>query len=231
MGMGLRIRGGMQQSGRGSAHTLKSRLAAAAALVGIVALSACASTAGSSTAGPASTGPASTGPASTGSSPPRPSAPAATLSASSAVQLCTASALRSRGGRQGENLGAHGDIWFTNTGPLPCVLRGIPRVRLLRADGSLLAVHRAHSPAPPFNHTVVLAPGKPHAAWLEVYWSNWCGPPPGPLHLQISLAHGRGTLTIPFDGPPDGDYIPVCVAPGQPSTLGVIDAYVPGFEM
>jgi Domain of unknown function (DUF4232) len=215
MGMGLRIRGGMQQSGRGPAHALKPRLAAAAALVGIVVLSGCASTVGS---------------ASTGSSPPRSSAPAASLSASSADQLCTASALLSRGGRQGESLGAHGDIWFTNTGQQPCVLRGIPRVRLLRADGSLLAVHRAHSPAP-FNHTVILAPGKPHAAWLEVYWSNWCGPPPGPLRLEISLAHGRGTLTIPFDGPPDGEYVPVCVASGQPSTLAVVDAYVPGFEM
>jgi Protein of unknown function (DUF4232) len=213
--MSLRIRGGMQRSGFGPAHTPRSRLAAAAALVGILLLPGCAGAAGS---------------ARPGSSPPRPSAPAATLSASSVDQPCTAGALRSRGGRQGEHTGAHGDIWFTNIGPRPCVLRGIPRVKIQRADGSLLAVHRARSPAP-FNHTVVLAPGKPHAAWLEVYWSNWCGPPPGPLRLQISLAHGRGTLTTTFDGPPDGDYVPVCLARGQPSTLAVIDAYVPGFEM
>jgi hypothetical protein len=205
----------MQHSGLGPVHALKPRLATAAALAGIVVLSGCAGAAGS---------------ARPGSSSPRSSAPAASLSAPSADQLCTASALRSRGGRQGENMGAHGDIWFTNIGPRPCILRGIPRVKLLRADGSLLAVHRAHSPAP-FNHTVVLAPGKPHTAWLEVYWSNWCGPPPGALRLQISLAHGRGTLTITFDGPPDGNYVPVCLARGRPSTLAVIDAYVPGFEM
>jgi Domain of unknown function (DUF4232) len=127
-------------------------------------------------------------------------------------------------------MGAHGDIWFTNTGPHSCILRGIPRVRLVSANGSPLPVRRAHSPVP-FSDAVVLAPGKPRAGWLEVYWSNWCGPPPGPLHLRISLAGGRGTLTSTFDGPPDGHYVPRCVAHGRPSTLAVIDAYIPGSAM
>jgi hypothetical protein len=100
----------------------------------------------------------------------------------------------------------------------------------MRANGSPLGVHRARSPVP-FSHTVVLAPGQPRAAWLQVYWGNWCGPPPGHLRLQISLANGRGTLTIPFDGPPDGHYVPVCLARGRPSTLAVIDAYIPGSAM
>jgi len=213
--MSLRNPGSRPRPGLGPARARKSRRATVAALVGVIALSGCAGAAGL---------------ASPGSSPSASSSPAATLSAASPAQLCAASALRARGGRQGENLGAHGDIWFTNLGPRPCILRGIPRIALLRADGSPLAVHRARAPQP-FSHTVVLAPGKPRAAWLEVYWSNWCGPPPGPLRLRISLAHGRGTLISTFDGPPDGHYVPVCLAHGQPSTLAVIDAYIPGSAM
>jgi Protein of unknown function (DUF4232) len=210
--MSLRIPGGPPRR----VPAPKARLATIAALAGIVVLSGCAGTAG---------------PASPQSSPPAsPAAPAASLSAASPTRLCTASALHARGGRQGENMGAHGDIWFTNIGPRPCILRGIPRITMLRADGSPLAVRREGSPQP-FSHTVVLAPGKPRAAWLEVYWSNWCGPPPGPLRLQISLAGGRGTLTSTFDGPPDGRYVPVCLAHDRPSTLAVIDAYIPGSAM
>jgi len=213
--MSLLIPGGVPPPGLGPVRAAKWRLATVAAVVGVIVLSGCAGAAGL---------------ASPGSSPPRSSAPAASLSAASSARLCLASALRARGGREGENLGAHGDIWFTNTGLRPCILRGTPRLTLLRADGSALAVHPARSPQP-FSQTVVLAPGKPRAAWLEVYWSNWCGPPPGPLHLQISLADGRGTLTSTFDGPPDGHYVPVCVARHRPSTLAVIDAYIPGSAM
>jgi len=213
--MSLRIPGGMRQPGLGPVHAPKSRLAMVAALLGVVLLSGCASAAG---------------PAGPGSSKPRSPGPAESLSAASAVQLCTASVLHARGGRQGENMGAHGDIWFTNVGPHPCILRGIPRVTLLGTDGRPLAVRPARSPVP-FSHAVVLAPGRPHAAWLEVYWSNWCGMPPGPLRLQISLAHGRGTVTSTFDGPPDGRYVPRCLAHGRPSTLAIIDAYIPGSAM
>jgi len=211
--MTLRIPGRTRRPG--PVHAPKSRRAKVAALAGIVLLSGCAGAAVSATAG----SPASRSPA-----------PGASLSAASPARLCTASALQARGGRQGENLGAHGDIWFTNTGSRPCILRGIPRITLVSADGAPLAVHRARSPVP-FSHAVVLAPGKPRAAWLEVYWSNWCGPPPGPLHLRISLANGRGTLTSTFDGPPDGRYVPRCLAHGRPSTLAIIDAYIPGSAM
>lgn len=213
--MTLRIPGRLRRPGLGPVHARKRRLAKVAALVGVVLLSGCASAAG---------------PATPGSSPSRSPAPAASLSAASLAQLCTAGALHARGGRQGENMGAHGDIWFTNTGSRPCILRGVPRVTVVSADGAPLPVHRARSPMP-FTRAVVLAPGKPRAAWLEVYWSNWCGPPPGPLHLRISLANGRGTLTSTFDGPPDGHYVPRCLAHGQPSTLAIIDAYIPGSAM
>jgi Protein of unknown function (DUF4232) len=213
--MTLRIPGSVQWPGLGPVRAPVSRLAKVAALAGVILLSGCARAAA---------------PAAPESSASRPSAPAASLSAASPVQLCTASALHARGGRQGENMGAHGDIWFTNVGPRPCILRGIPRLTLVNAGGAPLAVHRAHSPVP-FTHAVVLAPGKPRAAWLEVYWSNWCGPPPGPLHLQIALASGRGTVTSTFDGPPDGHYVPRCLVHDRPSTLAVIDAYIPGSAM
>jgi Protein of unknown function (DUF4232) len=115
--------------------------------------------------------------------------------------------LRAVGGRQGEEGGAHGDVEFTNVGPRPCVLRGIPEVTIVRATGAPLAV-RLLPPADPPLPPVVLMPRERHAALLGVYWSNWCGPSPGPLLLRITLPGNGGTLTSPFNGPPDYSYVP-----------------------
>jgi hypothetical protein len=71
----------------------------------------------------------------------------------------------------------------------------------------------------------VLKPGASGAATLIAYWFNWCGSAPGPLQLEIKLAHDGGSLNAPFNEP---DYVPRCTAPGHPSTLQVIDAYDPG---
>jgi hypothetical protein len=106
-------------------------------------------------------------------------------------------------------------------------LQGIPKVRIMRATGAPLAV-RLLRPASPALPPTVLLPGQPHAALLVVSWSNWCGPPPGPLRLRITLPAGAGTTTSPFDGPPDYNYVPACLGPRRPSTIAVIDAYVPG---
>lgn len=149
-----------------------------------------------------------------------------TPQAVSAVARCAGAMLRIKAGRQGENGGAHGDIEFINTGARSCVLRGLPVVRIVQAGAAPLPVRlvRAHglwlSPA-------VLPPGRPGAADLIVFWSNWCGPRPGPLRVQITLPTGD-VVTGPFDGPPDYDYVPRCDSPALPSTISVIDAYVPG---
>ena len=133
--------------------------------------------------------------------------------------------LRGRGGRQGENVGAHGDIEITNAGRLACMLHGDPRVEIVRSDGPALAV-RAAPPVDPPSGPLVLRPGRRDAARLTVYWSNWCGPRPGPLRLRVSLPGSCGVLVVPFNGPPDYRYVPGCVTPGWASTIAVVSAYV-----
>ncbi len=73
---------------------------------------------------------------------------------------------------------------------------------------------------------VVLPAGIPDAADLVVFWANWCGRPPGPLSVRITLSAG-GVVTGPFNGPPDYNLVPSCPRPGHPSTISVIDAYQP----
>lgn len=138
---------------------------------------------------------------------------------------CASAALRINAGRQGESLGAHGDIEFTNIGSGPCILRGLPTVTIVRADGTSLPARLVRVP-PLQLGPVVLAPGRPDAADLVVFWANWCGHRPGPLRVRVTLP-AVGVVTGPFDGPPGYDYVPRCTSPGLPSTLSVLDAYLP----
>jgi len=135
------------------------------------------------------------------------------------IAACSAESLVAAGGRQGEGGVAHGDVAFTNTGHTPCSLSDAPAaVALLRADGTPLPL-KLQAPTEAAGPTVVLDPGVDHAAWLVVYWMNWCGAAPGPLRIRIVLGGGSGTVVAPFDGPPNGDYVARCDLPGQPSTL------------
>jgi Protein of unknown function (DUF4232) len=148
--------------------------------------------------------------------------------ASAAISVsCTSEALRIRAGREGENGGAHGDVEFTNVGSRPCVLRGLPRVAIVQADGKLLPVRLVRAPNLSLS-PVVLAPGTLDAADLVVFWANWCGRPPGPLSVRVTLPAGGGGVTGPFNGPPDYSFVPGCPSPGRRSTVSVIDAYGPG---
>lgn len=183
----------------------------------LVSLAFCASLALAGCTAPA--GPAS--PRQHSAGPGRPASPTV-----SAAALCASAMLRIRGGRQGENQGAHGDIEFTNIGSRPCVLRGLPRVAIVQANGKSLPVRLVRVPNLSLS-PVVLPPGSPDAADLVVYWANWCGRPPGPLSVRITLPAG-GVVTGPFNGPPDYNLVPPCPSPGQPSTISVIDAYGPG---
>jgi hypothetical protein len=134
--------------------------------------------------------------------------------------------LRIMAGREGEMQGAHGDIEFTNVGSHPCVLRGLPRVAIVQADGTSLPVQMVQTANLSLS-PVVLPSGRLDAADLVVFWANWCGPPPGPLSVRVTLAAG-GVVTGPFNGPPDYNFVPGCVGSGQPSTVSVTDAYAPG---
>lgn len=141
----------------------------------------------------------------------------------STAALCTSPVLRVRAGREGESQGAHGDIEFTNVGSRPCVLRGLPQVSIVQANGKSLPVRLVRASDLSLS-PVVLPAGTLDAADLIVFWANWCGRPPGPLSVRITLSAG-GVVTGPFDGPPDDNLVPGCPGPGHPSTISVIDAY------
>jgi hypothetical protein len=67
----------------------------------------------------------------------------------------------------------------------------------------------------------VLGPGQ--SASAAVYWSDWCQANPGALDIAITLA--GGTVTGPFNGPPDYNYVPDCTNPIGSSTLQVVQPY------
>jgi hypothetical protein len=140
---------------------------------------------------------------------------------------CTAATLRIRAGREGEGPGAHGDIEFADVARDRCVLRGLPAVAMATAAGKLLPVALTRT-AGVSEHQVVLAPGRADAADLIVFWSNWCGGAPGPLTVRVTLPAGGGTVSGPFDGPPDYDFVPQCLDAHQRSTISVIGAYEAG---
>ncbi len=134
---------------------------------------------------------------------------------------CNPSQLRVRAGREGVNETAHGDIELTNAGSATCTLRGLPRIALIRR-GRRLAVRPTRAPdlqlAP-----VLLAPGQ--TADLAVSWANWCGSRAPQLSVRITLS-GGGTITAPFNGRPDWDYVPQCLNARYPSTISVVQAYL-----
>jgi hypothetical protein len=90
-------------------------------------------------------------------------------------------------------------------------------VEFLTAKGAPLALTPTGpqpDPVPP----ATLAPGVRDAASVAYNWSNWCGKAPGPLRVRVELPEG-GSVTGPFDGPPEGTFVPRCDQPGQPSAL------------
>ena len=142
--------------------------------------------------------------------------------AATAAPLCTARALRLAGGREGTSETAIGFIQFTNTGARPCTLRGYPRLALIWHSRRLRV--RDGRSGDLVQQAAVLAPGKADAAQLVVQWGNWCGRRARQLSVRITIP-GTGTMTMPFNGPPDWDYTPQCVQPGAPSQLLVVTAY------
>ncbi len=115
---------------------------------------------------------------------------------------CLARWLRVHAGRQGGGLqSAHGDVVFTNTATSACELHGLPKVALLRADGTALSIVPFSEVRPDLARwgltlrSVVLAPGRHGRASLTLSWQNWCGGRLGALEIAVTLPHGRGTVT------------------------------------
>lgn len=163
----------------------------------------------------------------TAASPSTPAAPSSTMTIRPGTPACLAGSLTAHGGRQGGGFvgEAEGTVILTKTGSSACTLSGNPTVALIASDGSQLNVQAApptNAASPP---VLLQSTG---SATLIVYWSNWCGSRPGPLQIRITLAGNEGTLTGPFDGPPNYDFVPACRDNTQPSTLSVVHAYYQG---
>jgi hypothetical protein len=142
----------------------------------------------------------------------------------STVAACVGAAIRIRAGREGENGGVHVDIEFTNVGHHRCMLRGVPRVIVLRANGRPLPARIVRAGNLSLS-PVALPPGKPNAADLVTFWANWCGQPPGPLSVRVTLPNGD-LITGLLSGPTSRyDLVPSCSSPRQPSAISVLDAY------
>jgi photosystem II stability/assembly factor-like uncharacterized protein len=104
---------------------------------------------------------------------------------------CFGSDLSVHGGRQGENTFAFGQVLFTNVGRVPCFLAAIPTsIQLVRSDGSVLGTQMRPTSAEVT--PVLLEPGAPDAATMDVYWGNWCGAAPGPLQIRVTFPGDLG---------------------------------------
>jgi hypothetical protein len=154
----------------------------------------------------------------------RPATSPAPLRGRPAAPACTPPMLRIRAGREGDGPGAHGDVEFTDVGTRACTMRGLPVVTVATATGKPLPITPEREPGVALR-PVVLTPGRADAADLVISWSNWCDGTPGPLEVRVLLPGGR-TVTGPFDGPPDYDFVPRCLDPQQGSAIWVVAAYL-----
>ena len=139
-------------------------------------------------------------------------------SSTTSASPCLASVLSAKTSHQGGGYVGETMIWvtFTNGGSAPCSLSGYPSVSLTRADGSLLETGGPPQAAPQW---VTVQPRS--TAGLEVYWSNWCSPLPGFLHMDVALPGGGGTVVSPFDDV----FAPGCESANDPPRLEVTTAY------
>jgi Protein of unknown function (DUF4232) len=150
-----------------------------------------------------------------GSAPSAPQVPVGT-------HLCASGDLTVHGGRQGESGTALGTVVLTNVGADTCVLSGQPVVALATTAGHVLSVLTL-PPQSPRTSPLLVRPDR--AGQLDVDWSNWCAPPPGPLDVDVTVAGSSTTLVGPFDGPPAYDLVPPCQDSTRPSTLTLVSAF------
>jgi uncharacterized protein YceK len=95
---------------------------------------------------------------------------------------------------------------------------------------SSLAHHEGAAQSTTTSSTTTAAPSSVTSAPTSVSTTDahpWCSKSPRPLQIRLTLPTG-GSVTGPFDGPPDYDLVPPCLVPGQPSKLGIIYAYTTG---
>jgi hypothetical protein len=106
-----------------------------------------------------------------------------------------------------------GVINLVNTSDAPCVLRGIPSVRLLRADGTALPVAQVRHGMPGAHRVDLVRPGG--TAVSHVFWMNGCGLGGRAATVDVRWPGGTVPVAIAEGGSPR------CDAPGRRSTVSV----------
>lgn len=141
--------------------------------------------------------------------------------ACSATQLSAANS-----GNQGGGTQIQANVRITDIGAYSCILAGVPTALNLLRGGSVLATRMLATPSNLVLHAQILSPHAANAAYLVVWWGNWCGARSEPVELRIVLPAGGGTLRTSFNNYGGHAFVPECLQPGAPSTLQVTAAYL-----
>ncbi len=127
---------------------------------------------------------------------------------------------------------------LTNTSSSPCFLPVWPQAALVDGQGDPLDVQYNFSTMAngPSGAGSAAAPGNPQeqvglvpgwSAVLSMIWSNWCGGSvPGGVFIRLTLPDSDEPMVIPMDVDAGGR----CDAPGEPSSVSIVNVqvYPPG---
>ena len=141
----------------------------------------------------------------------------------STIPLCSSSQLNVIGGRQGEATTAAGLLVIVNISAKPCRLSGAPRLQLVKPSGLALTPIKYGPPSETIT-SAVLSPTS--YAELITNWSNWCQIQPSSLNIKITLPAGKGSLVAPFDGPPNYNFVPLCINKSSVSQFVIVGGYL-----
>jgi len=148
-------------------------------------------------------------------------------SAVPATPACTAAQLSATdSGNQDGGTQVQATIKIVNVGSASCMLAGIPTAMSLLGGTTTLASRTVGTPANIVLQSQVLRPEAANAAYLVVWWGNWCGSRSEPVDLRFVLPGNAGALRSPYNTYGGHAFVPECLQPGAPSTLQVSAAYL-----
>lgn len=144
------------------------------------------------------------------------------------VPPCTSAQLSATdSGNQGGGTQIQTYIKITNIGGSACILSGVPTTMDLLGGGTTLATKTLAVPSDLEQHAKILRPHAANAAYLVVWWGNWCGSSNERAELRITLPDGGGLpLLIAFNTYGGHTFVPACLQQSEPSTLQVTEAYL-----
>ena len=145
-----------------------------------------------------------------------------------AVPPCTSAQLSATdSGNQGGGTQIQTYIKITNIGGSACVLSGVPTAMDLLGGGTTLATKTLAVSSDLEQNAQLLRPHAADAAYLVVWWGNWCGSANEQAELRVTLPDAGGPPVLtPFNTYGGHTFVPACLQQGEPSTLQVTAAYL-----